>query len=225
LFAELSARMPYREASTILRILGYQARDTGRMTILRHTAAIGHVIDSQRRNAAVRSFYDDFSATRGASVGIDDPYVRHCRQVPSRQFKVTAGRIERDGKLAERFAFVASSPRHYPDHFGGVLRESQIGPGGDVRVITDGDDGLRNFVRRWAGSDVAQQVEWFHSGMRLQHLRSAAHLPTTYGDYLHRPHALDPLQKRIDRIREALWRGWPWRAMLNLRRLQRDAAR
>jgi hypothetical protein len=225
LFAELGARMPYREASTVLQLLGFQARGAGRMTILRHTAALGQVIDTSRRNAAVRSFYDDFSATRGASVGIDDTYVRHCRQDPGRQFKVTAGRIERDGRLAERFAFVASSPRHFPDHFEGVLRESQIGPGADIRVITDGDDGLRNFVRRWAGSEITQQVDWFHIGMRLQHLRSAANLPMTYGDYLHRPHALDPLQKRVDRIREALWRGRPWRAMLNLHRLQRDAAR
>jgi hypothetical protein len=72
---------------------------------------------------------------------------------------------------------------------------------------------------------VTQQVDWFHIGMRLEHLRSAANLPMTYGDYLKRPDALEPLQRRKDRIREALWRGRPWRAMVNLRRLQRDAVR
>jgi hypothetical protein len=195
------------------------------MTILRHTAELGQVIDNQRRNAAVEVFDADFSATHGASVGIDDAYVRDCRRDLGRQIKVTAGRIERDGKLAERFAFVASAPRHYPDHFEGILRESQIGPGAEIRVITDGDDGLRNFVRRWAGSEIVQQLDWLHIGMRIKHLRSAANLPMTYGDFLSRRDALDPLQKRIDRIREALWRGRPRRAMVNLRRIQRDAVR
>ena len=225
LFAELGARMPYREASTVLRLFGFSAEGTGRMTILRHTAALGQVIDTQRRNAAVQVFDADFSATRGASVSIDDTFVRHCRRDPGRQIKVTAGRIERDGKLAERFAFVASAPRHYPDHFEGILREAQIGPGAEIRVFTDGDDGLRNFVRRWVGSEIVQQLDWFHIGMRIEHLRSAANLPMTYGDFLYRRDALDPLQKRIDRIREALWRGKPWRAMVNLRRLHHDAVR
>ena len=87
---------------------------------------------------------------------------------------MTAGRIERDGKLAEPFALIALPPRHYPDHFEGILRETQIRPGADIRVITDGDDGLRKFVQRWVGSEVARQLDWFHIGMRIEHLTSAA---------------------------------------------------
>ena len=80
LFAELGARMPYREASTVLRLVGCGAKGTNCMAILRHTAALGQVIDAQRRNAAVRVFDADFSTTRGAPVGIDDTDVRDCRR-------------------------------------------------------------------------------------------------------------------------------------------------
>jgi hypothetical protein len=50
----------------------------------------------------------------------------------------------------------------------------------------------------WVGSEVAQQLDWFHIGMRIEHLRSAANLPMTYEDFLYRRAALDPLQKRIE---------------------------
>jgi hypothetical protein len=31
-----------------------------------------------------------------------------------------------------------------------------------IRVITDGDDGLRNFVQSAVSADVTQQLDWFH---------------------------------------------------------------
>ena len=132
LFAQLGARMPYREASTLLRLFSFRPNRAGRMTILRHTVALGPVIDTKRRNAAKHPSQVDLAATRNASVDIADTYIRHFRRDPGRQFKVTAERIEWDGKLAERFAFVASASRYYPDHFEGILRQSKTCPGAEI---------------------------------------------------------------------------------------------
>ncbi len=72
-----------------------------------------------------------------------------------------------------------------------------------MEVITDGDEGLRNFVQRWSGLEIAQQLDWFHIGMRIEHLRSAANLLMTYGDFLYGGRALvmrDPRGFSICRV-------------------------
>jgi hypothetical protein len=46
-----------------------------------------------------------------------------------------------------------------------------------MRVVTDGDDGLRNFVQRSSPRPMESQLDWFHIGMRLQLLRKAVVMP------------------------------------------------
>jgi hypothetical protein len=125
--------------------------------------------------------YKEFKhPVRGVSIGIDDTYVRSQLCEGNRQFQVTGGRLERNGKLAERFAFVSSAPGWTRDQFTGMLRQHGIGATARIRVITDGDDGLRNFVQSTASADVTQQLDWFHIGMRLERLRKTVQMPMTY---------------------------------------------
>jgi len=39
-------------------------------------------------------------------------------------------------------------------------------------------------------------------------------MPVTYQEYLDDPRAFDPLKRRVSRLRDALWRGKSWRALL-----------
>ena len=160
LFAELGARMPYREASEILKTCGFSRMRAGRMTIWRHTVALGRIISDQQCEAGY-VFQESKRPVRGVSVGIDDTYLRSQRG-EGRQFQVTGGRLERNGRLAERFAFVSSAPGWTRDQFTGMLRQHGIGAMDRIRVITDGDDGLRNFVQSAVSADVTQQLDWFH---------------------------------------------------------------
>ncbi len=57
-----------------------------------------------------------------------------------------------------------------------MLRQHGIGATARIRVITDGDDGLRNFVQSTASADVTQQLDWFHIGMRLERLRKTVQM-------------------------------------------------
>jgi hypothetical protein len=105
------------------------------------------------------------------------------------------------------------------------LCEHGIGATARIRVITDGDDGLRNFVQSTASADVTRQLDWFHIGMRLERLREAVQMPMTYREFVRNAGVTEPLEQRVSRVRDYLWRGRPRRALLQLRRLRRDARR
>jgi hypothetical protein len=94
-----------------------------------------------------------------------------------------------------------------------------------MRVVTDGDDGLRNFVQRSSPRPMESQLDWSHIGMKLELLRKAVVMPVTYREYLEDPHAFDPLQRRVSRLRNALWRGKSWQALLQFAWLRGDIDR
>jgi hypothetical protein len=72
---------------------------------------------------------------------------------------------------------------------------------------------------------MESQLDWFHIGMKLELLRKAVVMPVTYQEYLEDPHAFDPLQRRISRLRDALWRGRSWQALLQFAWVRGDIDR
>ena len=213
LFAELGASMPYREASRVLRTCGFGRMRASHAAIRRHTVAIGRDLEAQRMSAAqVRSGSPD--AADAMVVGIDDTYVRHRERLTSRQIQITAGRLERNGALGARFAFVSSSPSWNLRQIDGFLRQEGRNDPPTMRVVTDGDDGLRNLVQRSMSKPIEAQLDWFHIGMRLEHLRKVVSLTMSYREYLENPEASKPMRAYVSRLRDALWRGRPWRALL-----------
>jgi hypothetical protein len=62
-------------------------------------------------------------AAHAMVVGMDDTYVRHRERLTSRQILITAGRLERNGALGARFAFVSSSPSWNLRQFDGFLKQ------------------------------------------------------------------------------------------------------
>jgi hypothetical protein len=142
-----------------------------------------------------------------------------------RQFDVTAGRVERNGQLGARFVFVPANPGWTETAFDGFLQQQGMRKATLMRVITDGDDGLRNFVQRSSPRPMESQLDWFHVGMRLELLRESIVMPTTYLEYLADPHAFEPVLARVSKLREALWRGNSWRAQLQFAWLRGDIDR
>jgi hypothetical protein len=95
----------------------------------------------------------------------------------------------------------------------------------EMRVVTDGDDGLRNFVQRSSPRPMESQLDWFHIGMRLELMRKSVVMPVSYQEYLEDRHAFAPMQRRVARLRNALWRGKSWRALLQFAWLRGDIER
>jgi hypothetical protein len=225
LFAELGARMPYRAASRVLKTCGFGDMRASHMAIRRHTVAIGRELEAQRLNVADGQADQMPETAKSLVVGIDDTYVKHRERLVARQFQVTAGRVEGNGKLGPRFAFVASNPGWNESSFDGFLLQQGMKKNTAMRVVTDGDDGLRNFVQRSSPRPMESQLDWFHIGMKLELLRKAVIMPVSYQEYLEDPHAFDPVQRRVSRLRDALWRGRSWRAHLQFAWLRGDIDR
>lgn len=227
LYAELGATMPYRAASRILRSCGFSHMRASHRAIRRHTLEVGQRIDAQRI-ARTDSAVDPNSSPDPAvslAIGIDDTYVRHHRRLACRQIQVTAGRLERNGKLGARFAFVASSANWKPSQFRGFLEQQGQASSTVMRVVTDGDDGVRNFVQHNISTPAETQLDWFHIGMRLENLRKAVSMPMTYDEFRVSIRSVDPRNARVSKLRDALWRGRSWQALLQFARLRRDIDR
>jgi hypothetical protein len=222
LFAELGASMPYRAASRVLRTCGFGDMRASHMAIRRHTLEIGRELEEQRLDAVCGESARKPDIARSLVVGIDDTYVKHKDRLAARQFQVTAGRVERNGQLGARFVFVASNPNWTARLFDGFLQQQGMRDSTVMRVVTDGDDGLRNFVHRTSPRPMESQLDWFHIGMRLELLRKSVDIPTTYDEYLADPRAFVPFQARVSRLRDALWRGSSWRALLQFAWLRHD---
>jgi hypothetical protein len=164
LFAELGARMPYRAASQILEVCCFGDIRASHMAIRRHTVAIGRELEAQRLDAADGQAVQTPRTSKSLVVVIDDTYVKHREPLVARQFQVTAGRVERDGKLGARFVFVSSNPGWTDSVFDGFLLQQGMKRNTAMRVVTDGDDGLRNFVQRSSPRPMESQLDWFHIG-------------------------------------------------------------
>jgi hypothetical protein len=201
LFAKLGARMPYRGASRVLQICGFGDMRASHMAIRRHTLATGRELEAQRLFAADGQSVQATATAKSLVVGIDDTYVKHREHLVARQFRVTAARVERNGKLGARFVFVASSPGWTESFFDGFLLQQGMKRNTVMRVVPDGDDGLRNFVQRSSPRPMESQLDWFHIGMKLELLRKVVVMPMTYQEYLEDPHAFDPTQSRVSRLR------------------------
>jgi hypothetical protein len=225
LFAELGASMPYRAASKVLRTCGFGDMRASHMAIRRHTLAMGHELEAQRLEAADGQAVHAPETAKSLVVGIDDTYVKHRDRLAARQFRITAGRVGRNGKLGARFVFVSSSAGWTANFFDGFLLQQGMKRNTVMRVVTDGDDGLRNCVQRSSPRPMESQLDWFHIGMKLELLRKAVVMPVTYQEYLEDPRAFDPVKRRVSRLRDALWRGRSWQALLQFAWLRGDIDR
>jgi hypothetical protein len=61
--------------------------------------------------------------------------------------------------------------------------------------------------------------------MRLERLRKAMNMPMTYEEFRVALRSPNPFQIRVSKLRDALWRGRSWRALLLFARLRRDVDR
>jgi hypothetical protein len=159
LFAELGASMPYRAASKVLRTCGFGDMRASHMAIRRHTLAMGHELEAQRLEAADGQAVHAPETAKSLVVGIDDTYVKHRDRLAARQFRITAGRVGRNGKLGARFVFVSSSAGWTANFFDGFLLQQGMKRNTVMRVVTDGDDGLRNCVQRSSPRPMESQLD------------------------------------------------------------------
>jgi hypothetical protein len=115
--------------------------------------------DSQRQSVA---------ASARMTVSIDGTYVRADSSGWSRQHYVVAGRIERDGQLGDRFAWIARRRTDPVDFMKATLENIGWTSASRVAVLADGADGLTSLVDAATSTPAVGVLDWFHISMRFR---------------------------------------------------------
>jgi hypothetical protein len=152
LYATWGSRVPYRRAAALLSdLLPIGTGGVSHATLRRHVLRVGarlqqRVIEPDEYDWP-ESRREPVSAAKSLSVAIDGTYIRADRMMFLTEYHVVAGRIERDGQLGGCFAWVSQHPWcSAKDFMKAALRANGWTEKSQVRVLTDGADGLTKLV-------------------------------------------------------------------------------
>ena len=86
-------------------------------------------------------------------VGIDGAFVKagHTRPGQRHQFEILTGRVEASQRGGEAFAVVRDLDPYAKRRVQAILRRCGRGQDTDLRILSDGEDGLRGVVGTWFG--------------------------------------------------------------------------
>ena len=99
-------------------------------------------------------------------VGIDGAFVKagHTRPGQRHQFEILTGRVEASQRGGEAFAVVRDLDPYAKRRVQAILRRCGRGQDTDLRILSDGEDGLRGVVGTWLGRNAS--IVWIGSMLR-----------------------------------------------------------
>ena len=207
--AHLSALMPYRVAADFL--LQMFPVDAGKdvETLRRHALKIGEAF----RNDAVAK---PETAAPSITVTLDSTFIRSCED-GERHLEVRVGNVETETGGRQVFGAVAKADTDIKV----LIRRSldAVGRTEDtvLTAFTDGCSGLRRILAE-AGVTEAPMLDWFHIGMRLQHLEQIA--DGLSADDPARVAAKAVIVEEVDRLHWRLWNGKAKDAQISIDRIR-----
>lgn len=149
-------------------------------------------------------------------VAIDGTYVRSNLDTGLYQHYVVVGRIERDGILAGRFAWIARWPGEAEQFMKAALQANGWTTQTQVVVLADGADGLNNLVKAAVNSEPRSILDWFHIGMRLRPIEQmATKVAVALDDG--EPDMAALVRQRLPSVRYQMWNGQWHRAIARIK--------
>jgi len=179
LMAKWGSILPYRRAAEMLgELLPISEALVSHATLRRHALVIGARLDQRVTEPdeydAHVSYRDPVTPCTRMIVAVDGTYVRSNLDTGLYQHYVVAGRIERDGILSGRFAWIARWPGEAEEFMRAALHANGWTNETKVVVLADGADGLKNLVKAAANSEPRSILDWFHISMRLRPIEQMA---------------------------------------------------
>ena len=206
--AHLSALMPYRAAADILEQLFPVGAGKDKETLRRHTLKAGAAI---RDCAAIRPE----TAASAITITLDSTFIRSC-QDGERHLEVRIGNVETASGGRQVFGAVAGSDTDIKL----LIRRNleAVGQTKDTALtaFTDGCAGLRRILAD-AGVAEPPMLDWFHIGMRLQHLKQIASSLST--DNPERIAAKAVIVAETERLHWRIWNGKAQNAQKSIDRI------
>jgi hypothetical protein len=215
LLAKWGSKLPYRRAAELLaEFLPLSDGHLSHSTIRRHTLAVGARLDQRVTEPSEYDWPDSqrqpIAASSRMTVAIDATYVRADRAGWHRQHYVVAGRIERDGQLGDRFAWVAQRPTDPLEFMKAALENNGWTSASRVAVLADGADGLKNLVDSATQNPALSILNWFHISMRFRPIEQMAPKIASLLDKTD-PVMAAMIRIKLPRVRHQMWNG-KWRA-------------
>jgi hypothetical protein len=194
--ARLSALMPYRVAADVLEQMFPVGAGNDPETLRCHTLKIGADLRDQ---AAVRPD----TAAPSITVTLDSTFIRSCAD-GERHLEVRVGNVETETGGRQVFGAVAKADTDIKVLIGRSL--DAVGRTEDtvLTAFTDGCSGLRRILAD-AGVTELPILDWFHIGMRLQHLVQIA--GGLSADDPARLAAKAVIVEEVERLHWRLWNG------------------
>jgi hypothetical protein len=207
--AHFSALMPYRVAADVLKQVFPVDAGKDPETLRRHTLKIGAAL----RNDAVTK---PKTAAAAIGVSVDSTFIRGCED-GERHLEVRVGNVETETDGRQVFGAVAKTDTNIEV----LIRRSldAVGRTEDtvLTAFTDGCSGLRRILAD-AGITELPILDWFHIGMRLQHLKQTA--SGLSADDPARVVAKAVIVEEVERLHWRLWNGKAKDAQISIDRIR-----
>lgn len=207
--AHLSALMTYRVAAAVMAQMFPVDAGNNPETLRSHTLTLGAELRDQ---ATVQPD----TAASAIAVTLDSTFIRSCEE-GERHLEVRVGNVETAAGGRQVFGAVAKADTDIKM----LIRRSldAVGRTADtvLTAFTDGCAGLRRILAN-AGVTEAPILDWFHIGMRLQHLEQIA--GGLSADDPARAAAKAVIVEEVDRLHWRLWNGKAKDAQISIDRIR-----
>jgi hypothetical protein len=206
--AHLSALMTYRVAAEVMAQMFPLDAGNNPETFRCHTLILGAELRDQ---AAVQP---DTTAS-AIAMTVDSTFIRSCEE-GERHLEVRVGNVETASGSRQVFGAVAKADTDIEMLIHRSL--DAVGRTEDtvLTAFTDGCPGLRRILAK-AGVTEAPILDWFHIGMRLQHLEQIA--GGLSADDPARAAAKAVIVEEVDRLHWRLWNGKAKDAQISIDRI------
>jgi hypothetical protein len=211
LMAKWGSILPYRRAAEMLgELLPISEGSLSHSTLRRHALVVGARLDQRVTEPdeydVHGSYRDPVPPCMRLIIAVDDTYVRSNLDTGLYQHYVVAGRIERDGILSGRFAWITRWPGEAEEFMRAALHANGWTKETKVVVLADGADGLKNLVTAAVDSEPRSILDWFHISMRLRPIEQMA---AKVADALEQdePDMATFVTQRLPNIRHQMWNG------------------
>jgi hypothetical protein len=201
--AELGARLSFREAARVLRLLLPSGSAANYTAVRRRLAQTADRLQARDDASPHRM---SLAQSGPVVVSIDGAHIRAVPGFQTRHFEVTTGRVEAQGRPPRHFAVAPNVPASRPGTIRNALRAQGWLPGREVLVLSDGDPSLVGAVRSAVREPVTHILDWFHISMRVRHIEQA-HAGLLGSDLEHKG-SLDYAGFDVERLRNLIWNGY-----------------
>src|ERR1700757_1624307 len=163
----LGAQISYRKAAALLRMFLPPMGGTTHTTTRSRVHAVGERIDEQIQREIAENRKPNKSAER-MIIGIDGAFVKGRRPTDRASLEIITGRIEANAEQSKVFAVVRDQDGRAKQHVQAITRQRGRGPETKVRVVSDGEDGMRSIAGKFFNANEQHILDWYHIARRFE---------------------------------------------------------